>query len=328
MNRSTAQKESTPKVSVCIPVYNGAKYIQRAVESALEQDYQDFEIVIVDNCSTDATAVIIENIVKQCDKIRFFRNNRNIGLAGNLNKCVEHACGEYIKFLCVDDLLLPGCLKQMTAVLNNQATVSLVCCGRLTIDDKGMAFGLRHFTKGNKRMGGHNAISRCMFGGNFIGEPTAVMFRKSDLVSSFRDDLPQLMDMELWFRILEQGDLWSIGAPLCSIQSHYAQITHANVQSGKLIIDNIRLFSEFSNKPYLIVSPWRIFCHKFLMTYRTWHSRKYISSNFRKEVLTQYGIRWLFFAMPVFYDSLRVIRKTRSYSMIFMRQFDRLICCR
>lgn len=313
---------STPKVSVCIPIFNGAAYVQDAVDSVFQQEYQDFEIVIVDNCSADETEALVKKLSAQSEKIRFFKNKQNIGLAGNLNKCLEHARGEYIKYLLVDDLLLPGCLKQMATVLDNQPAISLVCGGRYSINNNGMTFSLRYYAKDSQRIAGHNAISRCLFGGNFIGEPTAVMFRKTDLLVRFRDDLPQLMDMELWFKLLEQGDLWSIGAPLCSIRFHNTQTTLANVQSDKLIKDNIRVFLEFVNMPYLRVDPWMKIRHKFLMTYRIWRSRRYISTDFRHETLGQYGFRCLYFTMPVisyFLIVIRIIGRLRGF--LFTRSY-------
>lgn len=299
----------TPKVSVCIPVFNGAGYIKGALDSVLQQKYQDFEVVIVDNCSTDQTEALVAKLSSQSEKIRFFRNEKNIGLAGNLNKCLEHARSEYIKYLCVDDLLLPGCLEQMVAGLDAHPEVSLVCGGRLSISESGQPFGLRRYSSREEVIPGYKVITRCLFGGNFIGEPTAVMFRKSDMLARFRDDLPQLMDMEMWFRLLENGKLLNIDTPLCSIRFHEAQMTRENIKSGRLIEDNVRLFNEFSKKPYLKATPWLVIRHKLLMTYRVWVSRKFITRETRRSVLTRFGIRLVYPLMPMISSVLALKRK-------------------
>lgn len=317
MSHSTALIVGTPKVSVCIPVHNGAMYIQGAVDSALDQDYPDFEIVIVDNCSTDGTAALVEKISSNNEKVRFFKNDRNIGLAANLNKCIEYASGEYIKYLLVDDLFFPGCIRQMAEGLDNHPQVSLVCGARLSIDASGASFTVRRYSSRKMVVSGHEVISRCLFGGNFIGEPTAVMFRKSDLQVHFREDLPQLMDMVMWFNLLERGDLWSIDIPICSIRIHDAQMTRANIRSGKLIEDNVRVFSEFSGKPYLNVRPWMRLHHKLLMTYRIWFSRQFLSPKYRQDVLRQFGFRWLFFIMPIIYLTLVIARKLARFRSMF-----------
>lgn len=285
---------SAPKVSVCIPTFNGDKYIRAALYSVLNQNYQDFEVIVVDNGSTDRTAFLMEEVSSQSRRVRYFRNEKNIGLAGNLNRCLEYAKGDYIKYLCVDDLLLHGCLEQMVAGLDAHPTVSLVCGGRLSIDECGHSTGLQRYSRCTKIVPGYEAISRCLFGGNFIGGPTAVMFRKSDTRSGFREDLPQLMDMEMWFGLLERGSLLSIGATLCAIRSHKDQVTEANIRSSKLVDDNIRLFDQFSNKPYLQSAfPWKV-RYRVLMTYRIWRSKEFIAKEGRRGILKKYGYGFLY----------------------------------
>ena len=296
-----------PKVSVCIPAFNAADYLRQAVESVLGQDYQDYEIVIVDNCSTDHTGSLVSELQQLSNgRIRFYQNDRNIGLVGNLNRCLEYAKGSYIKFLCADDLLLPGCLDQMAAGLDLHQSVKLVGSGRLVVDERGNELGVRRYMTGDAIVRGKQVITRCLFGGNYIGEPTAVMFRKSDLKGCFREDMPQLSDMDMWFQLLEQGDLLSLGKPLCAIRSHPAQMTHTNVKLGMLVDDNIKLFESYSKKPYLEATWLLMLQHKLLMTYRVWVSRKSISGEKREMVLDRYASRSAYALMPVVELALRL----------------------
>lgn len=291
---------NSPKVSICVPTFNGANYLRQAIDSVLEQDYQDFEIVIVDNCSTDQTATVVDGLLlKAGRRIRFYKNDRNIGMAGNLNKCLEYARGMYIKFLCVDDLLLPGCLEQMAEGLDTYPLVTVICGGRRAINEAGEALGLRRYAPQSLIVRGSKAITRCLFGGNFIGEPTAVMFRKRDLISCFREDLPQLMDMEMWFRLLERGDLLSIEKPLCAIRNHDAQMTHVNIKAGRIVSDHVKIFGDYSHKTYLETSPLLVIRHKLLMTYRVWMSRGFISNENRKMVLDRYALSFAYPLMPL-----------------------------
>ncbi len=309
---------NTPKVSVCIPVFNAADYLRQAVESALGQDIQDFEIVIVDNCSTDHTASLVSELQQLSNgRIRFYQNDHNIGLVGNLNRCLEYAKGAYIKFLCADDMLLPGCLGKMASGLDLHQPVKLVSCSRLVIDVHGNKLGEKRYMAGDTVVDGKQVITRCLFGGNYIGEPTAVMFRKSDLKGRFREDMPQLSDMDMWFQLLEQGDLLGMEEPLCAIRSHAAQMTHANVKLGMLIEDNIKLFEAYSHKSYLEATWLLILQHKLLMTYRVWVSRKSISGEKRKMVLDRYASQLAYTLMPMVERALylknRIVgaRKTR-----------------
>ena len=114
-----------------------------AVESVLEQSFQDMELIIVDNCSTDGTAEWIAQKISKVSNVRFYQNATNIGLVGNFNACLAQARGEYIKFLCADDLLLSGGLWRMVEVLDADPSVTLVVGGRRLIDDNGRKIATR-----------------------------------------------------------------------------------------------------------------------------------------------------------------------------------------
>ena len=290
----------TPKVSICIPTFNSENYLRETIESALRQNNQDLEIVIVDNCSTDHTGALVKDFQKRGDRrIRFYKNDRNIELAGNFNKCLEYARGEYIKFLCSDDLLLPECIERMAAALDMHQSVTLVCGGRTYISETNKKLGSMQYASQSIIVPGNKVISRCLYGRCYMGEPSAIMFRKKDLAGLFREDLPQLMDMEMWFRLLEQGNLLSIEKPLCSIRMHSEQMTYKNIRSGKLLDDNVRLFDSYSKKTYIETTPFLVIQHKFLMAYRVWISRKFISDNKKKLVLRKYASKSAYLLMPL-----------------------------
>ena len=291
--------KNLPKVSICIPNYNGSRYIPKAIDSVLSQTFQDFEIIIVDNASTDCSITLLTKLAERSDKILFYSNEKNIGLAGNLNKCLELARGQYIKYLCIDDLLLPDCLALMVAGLDTNPEVTLVCGGRISIDDNGQSFGIRRYSNQDEYILGEKVISRCLFGRNYIGEPTAVMFRKSAFGLGFREDLPQLMDMELWFRMLENGALFNIKKPVCLIRFHPGQMTQNNIKSGALVDDNVSVFTEFSEKSYLEVNILQVIQHKLLMTYRIWLSREFITGKARIDLLKKFGMNFAYPLMPI-----------------------------
>ncbi|MFM1793979.1 MAG: hypothetical protein RL642_364 [Bacteroidota bacterium] len=313
---------NNPKVSVCIPAFNAEEYIRDALDSVFLQTYQDFEIIVVDNCSTDHTEAIVKELLPLSEKITFYKNDHNIGMAENFNKCLEYARGEYIKYLCTDDLLLPTCLEQMVAGLDAYPEVNLACGGRLSINGYGNSFGLHRYSSQTQIVQGHKAITRCLFGGNFIGEPSAVLFRKSELLGLFRPELPQLMDMDVWFRLLENGHLLSIKMPLCSIRFHEDQMTIENIKSGKLIEDNIRIFNEFSLKKYVTLNLVMILWYKFHMTYRVWLSRNFISHDMRRETLKNYGILLAYPFMPIIFSVVDLSRKFVFRLRSFLLGFD------
>lgn len=217
-----------PRISVCIPVYNCEKYIGLTVESVLAQTLQDFELLILDNCSTDGTLQIIRRY--DDSRIRVIENKTNIGMEGNWNKALSEAGGEYIKILCADDLLYPTCLQRQLAVYEDAANsgVALVCCGRDIINEHNNKLLRRNFKGHQGRMPGKQAITQTIRAGtNLIGEPTAVLIRADVLTKAggFDADIPYLIDLDFWCRILLAGDLYIIPDSLCAFRVSYVSLS-------------------------------------------------------------------------------------------------------
>jgi len=293
-------KMAAPKISICIPVYNGEQFLLQAVESALRQSYPDFEVIIIDDASTDGAARLAAEVVTGNGKAHLFRNDRNIGLVGNFNACLRQAKGEYIKFLCADDFLMPTCLEKMAKVLDDHPSVSLVAAGCLIVNEAGETISVRHYARTEARVGGVEAINRCLFGTNYIGEPSAVMFRREAALRGFREEFPHLVDIEMWFHLLEQGELASLAEPLCAIRRHAGQMTKENIKSGALIEDNVRLFEEYARKPYIRNTWMNDVVRRVRMAYRIWISRKYLEPMRRKEVLRKHSIPLAYYLiMPI-----------------------------
>jgi len=120
-----------------LPVYNGERYLEEALKALLSQTFEDFEIIISDNASTDQTEQICRRYAAQDGRIRCCRNAHNLGAAPNFNRTVELARGEYFQWACYDDLWLPEWLERCVEVLDRDPSV--VVCHSLTriIDGKG-----------------------------------------------------------------------------------------------------------------------------------------------------------------------------------------------
>jgi glycosyltransferase involved in cell wall biosynthesis len=126
---------TNPKVSVLIPTYNYAHFLDETIQSVLNQTYNDYELIIVDNKSTDDTLEVVDKYLGD-RRIHFYQNATNLGLSGNWNKCLEYATGEYIKFLCADDKFHPEMLRKFVSVMDENPTVSLVTCDKESINSK------------------------------------------------------------------------------------------------------------------------------------------------------------------------------------------------
>lgn len=208
-----------PLVSVCIPVYNCESFIAETIRSVLQQTSVDFELVIIDNASTDKTAEIVTGFSDA--RIRYLRNDQNIGMMGNWNKCLDEAKGEFIKLLPADDLIYPTCLEEQVKVISESSTVALVCCGRDIIDVAGKKLIRRSFSGLNGFVSGAEAVRRIIRSGtNRLGEPGAILFRR-ELISRtnrFSDQYPYVIDLGLWIKLLGMGDLYVIQKSLCAFR--------------------------------------------------------------------------------------------------------------
>jgi glycosyltransferase involved in cell wall biosynthesis len=222
-----------PKLSICIPTYRYGRFIAQAIDSVLAQDYEDFELLIVDDASPDNTRQVVDPYLARDRRIRFEVNSTNRGMVPNWNYCLEQARGEYLKFLFADDFLCSvNALSSMVELLDSDAAVSLVFSARHFVDEGGTSFKLvRPFGTDICRMSGEKLIKHCLARmNNPIGEPSTVMFRKKEGMRGFDSRFQQLVDLEMWLHLLEQGDAYYLPEPLSVFRVHGAQQTTVNVQ--------------------------------------------------------------------------------------------------
>ncbi len=266
---------SDPLVSICIPTYNQERFLKETIESAIRQSFVNFEVIVVDDCSTDSTAEIARNYAFLDSRIRFLANSANLGMVPNWNRCLELARGIYIKFLFGDDLLTsPDTLKRMVEILDGDRGVSLIASARNIVDeDSQILEAVAEFPDG-VRIGGKELISRCLDSiidlHNPIGEPSVVMFRKSEASRGFNTRYHQLVDLEMWFHLLEQGNFAFIGEPLCAFRSHCEQQTVKNQQNFSYIDDMFYLFDDYLGRPYTGVGLFAQRYAFFKLAYACW----------------------------------------------------------
>lgn len=127
----------SPKVSIGLPVYNGARYIREALDSVLAQSFRDFELIISDNASTDETETICESYAKNDPRIRYVRQTENRGGAYNFQYVMEQATGKYFKWLAHDDRLEPDFLTEVIRYLDDHDDVVLCTTDVKCIDELG-----------------------------------------------------------------------------------------------------------------------------------------------------------------------------------------------
>lgn len=209
-------------VSICIPVYNGEKTIEEAINSVLTQTFTDFDIIVVDNCSTDNTVAIVKGINDARVSVQV--NDKNYGPTENWNRAVLATTGKYVKLLCADDALSPTCLARQVEVLEDPANerVVLTAVRRTVIDDKGNVLMQGRGLAGMKgRVSGNDVIRKTVRSGtNPLGEPAAVLLH-GDLLRScmpWNGDLGYMIDIDMWSKVLAHGDLYAIPESLATFR--------------------------------------------------------------------------------------------------------------
>lgn len=243
---------NSPRISVLIPTYNYARFLAEAVESVLAQDFRDFELLIVDDCSDDNTAEVVKPFCSRDARVRFTVNSANLGMVKNWNYCLEQARGEYIKFLFGDDKLFhPQTLSKMVALLEKHPAATLASAARAILDERSRAIDImRPLAEGHHN--GRRIIASCLMeNANLIGEPSAVLFRKRDARRGFDPKYMQIVDLEMWFHLLEKGSLAYTREPLCGFRQHARQQTALNSTVDLAWKEHTLFFTNCTAKPWL-----------------------------------------------------------------------------
>jgi glycosyltransferase involved in cell wall biosynthesis len=283
-----------PKVSVLVPTYNYGRYLPETIESVLAQDFQDFELIIVDDCSRDNSAAVIKHYAGLDDRIRYKVNPKNLGMVANWNYCLSLARGEYIKFLFGDDTLADRqALKKMVAMLDENPSAVLAVSARNILDEHSRITEIMDHLGENGRQAGRDIIVRCLeTNANLVGEPSVVMMRKRDAARGFNPNYRQLTDLEMWFHLLEKGDAIYTSEPLCSFRKHALQQTEVNKiqQIGEK--EQVILLTEFFTRPWVKTGKRRKLMFTQIYWLRKQSKRGSGSPEMEKLLLGTLGVRW------------------------------------
>ncbi|MFN3649856.1 MAG: glycosyltransferase family 2 protein [Armatimonadota bacterium] len=254
---------AAPLVSICIPTYNGAPWIEGALRSALAQEYAPLEVVVVDDASTDATLEVVGRF--DDPRLRVERNPRNVGLVRNWNRAVGHARGELVKLLFQDDLLHPRCVPEMAAVIREHPSVGMVFSRREVLldepdDPRSQAWKREYGVLDTQfeRLGRINRgrdlfeqYLRRRFRVNMVGEPTCVLVRSEVFrrLGRFNARLHQGCDFEMWIRIMAYYDVGFLEQELASFRYHPGSTTSANHRTNRPWLDMLWLIEGLLRHP-------------------------------------------------------------------------------
>lgn len=259
------------KVSVIIPNFNHAKYLKQRIDTILNQTYRDFELIILDDNSTDNSRDIIDDYILSFPNIRRYYNNTNSGSPfKQWNLGVENAKGEYIWIAESDDFADTHFLEKTTGLMINNEDLGLVYCDAFVIDEKNnteyRASQLRAHSHSNKWLNsylnsGKNEVSHFLYKNNTINNVSGVLFRKNKFIEAGKGDVKMKFcgDWFLYIRILLLSDIGYISEPLNTYRLHPDSSYNSYFSSNTFLSEVFRIYLfliknvRLSPKKYLIM---------------------------------------------------------------------------
>jgi glycosyltransferase involved in cell wall biosynthesis len=235
------------KVSICLPMYNGEKFLAQAIESVLAQTHENFELLIADDRSSDRSYALAERYAKNDKRIVLWINERNTGIFANYNECLKRASGEYIKLFAQDDVLEKTCVEKLATVLQDHEKVGLVSCARTVIDNNGIESGVERFFEQDVSISGIQVIKDYVRSFVYrVGTPCQVMFRKEHMGTGFDPGYYLSGDIEYFLHILEEGDFFYLSEPLVKFRRHPGSVTVGALKDLSFVSDPFKIAQRYA----------------------------------------------------------------------------------
>ena len=223
------------KVSIILPVYNGAQYIRQSIDSCLDQTFTDFELIIVDDCSTDETPDIIREYQDQ--RIKYIRNENNQRLPRSLNIGFSHATGDYLTWTSDDNIYLPEAIERMVNVLDDHK-YEFVYADILALHDDRKEAAQHEHLQGPGKLNLSNSVRACfLYTRNVMNQ-----------VGKYDPDMELIEDYDFWVRVEKKFDMYHIDQPLYYYRYHKQQLYTARNREIKIIEMLFKVKYEFMDR--------------------------------------------------------------------------------
>lgn len=262
----------SPKVSIGLPVYNGENFIREAIDSILNQTFEDFELIISDNASTDRTEAICQTYVAQDKRVRYLRNPENLGSAGNFNRVFHETSGKYFKWAAHDDVCASTFIAECVNVLDRDPEIILCHARTITIDAQGKPIKK---LKLNTEIGStipykrfREILSEQIFQSSnpISGLIRADVLNKTPLLGNYpAHDLPLLAELSLYGKLCEIPEFLFFSRDHSQRGSraydyrhpHKAIVWFDPKMAGKLVFPAWRMFAEYLAAIHRAPLSWR-----------------------------------------------------------------------
>jgi glycosyltransferase involved in cell wall biosynthesis len=222
----------TPLVSVCVPTYNYARFLRNCLDSVLGQTLTDWQLIVCDDCSSDDTVAILEEYAKADSRITFQRNERRLGMNGNIKKAAESGNGKYLKMLCSDDWLEPRALEILCKFMEENPAVVLATPAEIACNAVGEPTHLQFlFGKPLSIIPGEAMLDRMARGEGFGGH-SSFLIRSAAYrtIGGYDDSLLYASDYDLAARLCRTGDYLHVDTPLLYARNQPESSSSVNPQ--------------------------------------------------------------------------------------------------
>lgn len=253
-----------PLVSVGIPTYNRVDWLKGAIDSVLNQNYSNIDIVVCDNASTDGTEKFMQEYCAKYENIKYYRNHTNLGLIKNFRKVAEKLKGKYIFFLPDDDYLLDGAFFQEAVEMMEKNEKILLVRG--IVQDYQMSTGEISFIKyidKSVSSGADYFMNYCNSGTEFIHGFFALMRKEAMNLNKTLDNTP-FLDTTAQFRLFLKGDVGFLNRCIGGMRRRDRSYPENTFLQKEVVINNLKELDEI----YLIAQKKNIFKEKELAEWK------------------------------------------------------------
>jgi glycosyltransferase involved in cell wall biosynthesis len=212
-------------ISIILPVYNGVPYLQYSVQSVLAQSYTAFELLIVDDCSTDGSWQYLNDITDS--RVKLYRNERNMGLFFNLNFLIGQSETSIIKLWSQDDILYENCIGQVVSFHNKHPQIGFSYTARHYIDSEGNSIDIDPKDDTPEIVSSQLHARIAFFTGSIAGNIANVAINRNVLneVGLFNEQMKISGDFEMWIRLARKHPVGFIREPLVQLRNHKGQLS-------------------------------------------------------------------------------------------------------
>jgi glycosyltransferase involved in cell wall biosynthesis len=262
-------------VSVLMPTFNGERYLAEALRSALQQTYEELEVIVCDDGSSDATREIARAFAAEDPRVHVHVNEARLGVVANFERCLALASGPYVKYLMQDDRLEPPAVERLLDALLEADDIVLATSKRTRIDAHGQP--LPDGPEGRSPYARDTLVDGRVLGDmvleenlNLIGEPSAVLFRRSALGEAIPFSLGgapyrYLADLALWLTLLGRGRAAYLVEPLSRFRHHADQDSGVRANMIVSVLEWQRLHREARALGFLTSdAAWERACRRWL----------------------------------------------------------------